>query len=37
MADVKCELYHNNFQNFKSYNIPKAQLVIGRYSVQYRH
>lgn len=29
MADVKCELYHNNFQNFKSYNIPKAQLVIA--------
>ncbi len=26
---VKCELYHDNFQNFKSYNIPKAQLVIA--------
>ena len=26
--DVKCELYHDNFQNFKSYNIPKAQLVL---------
>jgi site-specific DNA-methyltransferase (adenine-specific) len=24
----KCELYHDKFQNFKSYNIPKAQLVI---------
>ena len=24
-----CELFHDNFQNFKSYNIPKAQLVIG--------
>ncbi len=26
---VKCELYHDNFQNFKRYNIPKAQLVIA--------
>ena len=26
---VKAELYHDNFQNFKSYNIPKAQLVIA--------
>ena len=25
---VKCELYHDNFQNFKQYNIPKAQLVL---------
>ena len=26
---VKCELYNDNFQNYKSYNIPsKAQLVI---------
>ena len=26
---VKCELFNDNFQNFKSYNIPsKAQLVI---------
>ncbi len=25
---VKCELYHDNFQNYKRYNIPKAQLVI---------
>ena len=25
---LKCELYHDNFQNFKRYNIPKAQLVI---------
>lgn len=24
-----CELYHDNFQNFKRYNIPKAQLVIA--------
>ena len=27
--DVKCVLIHDNFQNFKSYNIPKAQLVIA--------
>lgn len=26
---LKCELYHDNFQNFKRYNIPKAQLVIA--------
>lgn len=26
---VKCEIYHDNFQNFKKYNIPKAQLVIA--------
>lgn len=26
---IKCELYHDNFQNFKSYGIPKAQLVIA--------
>ena len=26
---MKCELYHDNFQNFKMYNIPKAQLVIA--------
>lgn len=25
---TKCELYNNHFQNFKRYNIPKAQLVI---------
>lgn len=25
---VKTELYHDNFQNFKRYNIPKAQLVL---------
>ena len=24
---MKCELYNENFQNFKSYNIPKAQLA----------
>lgn len=29
MADAKCVLIHDNFQNFKSYNIPKAQLVIA--------
>lgn len=27
--DLKCELYHDNFQNYKRYNIPKAQLVIA--------
>lgn len=26
---IKCELYHDHFQNFKRYNIPKAQLVIA--------
>lgn len=25
---IKCELYHDNFQNYKRYGIPKAQLVI---------
>lgn len=25
----KCELFNDNFQNFKRYNIPKAQLVIA--------
>lgn len=29
MEDVKMELYHDNFQNYKRYNIPKAQLVIA--------
>ena len=26
---VQCELYNDNFQNFKRYGIPKAQLVIA--------
>lgn len=26
---IRCELYHDNFQNYKKYNIPKAQLVIA--------
>lgn len=26
---VKMELYHDHFQNFKRYNIPRAQLVIA--------
>lgn len=26
---VKVELYHDHFQNFKRYNIPKAQLIIA--------
>ena len=29
MNGIKCELYHDNFQNFKRYDIPKAQLVIA--------
>ena len=26
---IKAELHHDNFQNYKRYNIPKAQLVIA--------
>ena len=26
---LKCELYHDNFQNYKRYGIPRAQLVIA--------
>lgn len=26
---IKMELYHDHFQNFKRYNIPRAQLVIA--------
>ena len=26
---VKAEIFHDNFQNYKKYNIPKAQLVIA--------
>ena len=29
MAYERPELYHDNFQNYKSYHIPKAQLVIA--------
>lgn len=29
MKNPKIELYHDNFQNYKRYNIPKAQLVIA--------
>lgn len=29
MNEIKCRLYHDNFQNYKRYNIPKAQLVIA--------
>ena len=29
MSDVKCELIHDHFQNAKSYNIPRAQLMIA--------
>lgn len=27
--EIKCELYNDHFQNFKRYQIPKAQLVIA--------
>ena len=26
---IKAELYHDNFQNFNSYAVPKAQLIIA--------
>jgi site-specific DNA-methyltransferase (adenine-specific) len=26
---IKMELYHDHFQNFKRYNVPKAQLIIA--------
>src|SRR5574344_245510 len=29
MKKIKCELYNDNFQNYKRYNIPRAQLVIA--------
>lgn len=29
MSKIKMELYHDHFQNFKRYNIPRAQLVIA--------
>lgn len=29
MSGLKLELYHDNYENFKCYNIPKAQLVIA--------
>jgi len=29
MENIKCELYRDNFQNYKRYDIPKAQLVIA--------
>ena len=27
--EVKTKLYHDNFQNYKRYGIPRAQLVIA--------
>ena len=27
--NLKCELYCDNFENFKRYDIPKAQLIIA--------
>ena len=29
MKEVKCKLFNDNFQNYKRYGIPKAQLVIA--------
>ena len=29
MKQVKCELFCDNFQNYKRYGIPKPQLVIA--------
>lgn len=29
MSKIKMELYHDNFQNYKRYGVPKAQLVIA--------
>lgn len=29
MEDVKAQLYNDNFQNYKRYSLPKAQLVIA--------
>lgn len=29
MREIKVELYNDHFQNYKRYNIPKAQLVIA--------
>lgn len=25
--ELKCELFHDNFQNYKIYHIPKAQVA----------
>lgn len=30
MGKVKTELYNDNFQNFRCYGIPKAQLDSGK-------
>ena len=29
MAQTKCEIYNDHFQNFKTYGIPHAQLIIA--------
>ena len=29
MSDVKCELYHDNFENHRSYPLEKASLLIS--------
>ena len=28
MTSLKCELFNDNFQNYKCFNIPKAQLIL---------
>jgi len=28
-VNIKCELYNDHFQNYKRYNIPRAQLVLA--------
>ena len=29
LENLKCELFNDNFENFKRYGIPKAQLIIA--------
>jgi hypothetical protein len=29
LKEVKVELYNDNFQNYKKYNIPRANLVLA--------
>lgn len=29
MTDIKCELYHDNFQNHRRYNLAPAQLIVA--------
>ena len=30
---IKCNLYHDNFQNYKRYNIPKGAVGNSRYTI----